>query len=469
MLTLTRLKQSLAISMPLSKSLLCAISVVIFSSQANASGAPGGFEESLKLAIKNDLGLKKALYQYQATQQEDDISFSNLLPSITFNALYQYENSDNIYTDEGSTSFNPDLERSGGELDDYYWRVNLRQPLFDYSSYKGYQRDKAFVEAAKFRYERAEQELVYRVAQQYLSVLFASQSVYLNQDKLQALELKLKQETRTQELGVGNRLNVLRATSSRDLARSELLASQSELKDAKTLLRNITGDDIKIQPSWIENGHKLNPILLAGNESEWITTIHNNANIKEAKSNIQKQEYGVSAREAQHLPTLSFNLSYLDRTSEDDFRTREDFIASVEFSMPLYSGGRISANVKKAESELLASQVDLDYLLSEKTQLVQLSYNRLISFKDRLNALIESEVSSRTLLEAAERQQALNLGSQIEVLEARTQLVDIQIQFAKTLNDYLLADLNLRLETGQLNQSRLETYDRLFTEAATED
>ncbi|MCZ2720972.1 TolC family protein [Marinomonas sp. 15G1-11] len=431
-------------------------------STTNASSIPNGFEEALEAATNNDPSLRKAFYQYQATQQEGDISFANLLPDIRLTAGYQYEDSDNIYTDENSSSYDPDLPRSGGELVDYYWRLSLRQPLFDYSSYQGYKRDLAYVEEARFRYERAEQELVYRVAEQYLSVLFASQSVFLNQEKLEALELKLTQETRTQELGVGNKLNVLRATSSRDLARSDLLNSQSQLKDAKTLLQNMTGLDIQIPESWIQNGHKLNPDLLVGDEDEWITTIHNNANIKQAKSSIRKQEYGVSAREAQHLPTLSFNLSYLDKASDDDLRTREDLVAALEFSMPIYSGGRIQANIRKAAAELLAVQVDLEYLLSEKTQLVQLSYNRLISFKDRLNALIASEESSRALLEAAERQQTLNLGDQIEVLEARTQLVDIQIQFAKTLNDYLLADLNLRLETGQLDHSRLEKYDSLF-------
>lgn len=433
---------------------------------ASASTIANGFEETLLDALQNDPMLKKAYYQYQAQQQEDEISFANLLPDIRLNAAYQYEDSDNIYTDVNSSSYDPDLERSGGELDDYYWKLSLRQPLFDYSSYEGYQRDKALIKESEYRYRRAEQELIYRVAERYLSVLLASQKVYLNQEKLESLELKLTQELRTQELGIGNQLNVLRVTSSRDLAKSDLLRSQSELKDAKTLLQNMTGNDANIPQEWVKNGHSLNPNFISGKENDWLGNIYNNLSVKEAQSSIEKQEHNVAARKALHLPTVTFNLSYLDRVSEDDQRTRQDLVASVELNVPIYSGGRTQANIKKAVAEYQASQIDLDYLVSDKTQQIQLAYNRLLSFKDRLNALIESEKSSEALLEAAERQQSLSLGDQVAVLEARTQLVDIRLQFAQTLNDYLLSDLSLLLETGKLDNTRLETYDSLFEMAA---
>jgi len=432
----------------------------------NAATIANGFEETLLDALQNDPKLKKAYYQYQSQQQEDDISFANLLPDIRLNAAYQYEDSDNIYTDVNSSSYDPDLERSGGELDDYYWKLSLRQPLFDYSSYKGYQRDKALIKESEYRYQRAEQELIYRVADQYLSVLLASQKVYLNQEKLEALELKLIQELRTQELGIGNKLNVLRVTSSRDLAKSDILRSQSELKDAKTLLQNVTGHTVNIPQKWVQNGHSLIPNFISGKESDWLAEIYSNLSVKEAQSSIEKQEHNVAARKAAHLPTVSFNLSYYDRVSDDDQRTREDLVASIELNVPIYSGGRTQANIKKAEAEYQASQIDLDYLVSDKTQQIQLAYNRLLSFKDRLNALVESEKSSAALLEAAERQQSLSLGDQVAVLEARTQLVDIRLQFAQTLNDYLLSDLSLLLETGKLDNSRLATYDNLFEMAA---
>lgn len=126
-----------------------------------------------------------------------------MLPDIRLSSSYQYEDSDNIYTDEGSSSYDPDLARSSGQLVDSMWRVSLRQPLFNYSAYQNYQRGLAVAEASEYRYQRSEQELIYRVSERFIGVLLAAQQVYLNQQKLDALELKKAQAERAKQLGVG--------------------------------------------------------------------------------------------------------------------------------------------------------------------------------------------------------------------------------------------------------------------------
>jgi outer membrane protein len=421
-----------------------------------------GFEAAFQAALTHDPGLQQAYWINQSYQEDDDISVAKLRPDIRLAASYLYENSDNIYTEEDSSFYDPDQERSSGELVDYLWRVSLRQPVFDYSLWEEYQGSKASTSAAEFRYQRERQELIYRVAEQFLFVLLAAQEVFLNEQKLDALTLKKAQVERAQALGIGDQLSILSVNANRDLARSDLLQAKSDLSDARTKLANLVGIEINFPPHWIGSSKRISPDLLSGSEESWLENVVNNLNVKEAQASIRQAEHNLTASKGQHYPTVDLSLSYLDRTSEDEFRTRKDAIAAIELSMPLYSGGSTQASVRKARAKLEASQAALDNVLAEKIQQVKLSYNRLLSYKDRLAALAESRESGKGYLEAAERQLSLNLTDQVTVLDARTQLVDTQLRFAETLMNYLLADLILRLETGFLDEARLRDYDRLF-------
>jgi len=424
-----------------------------------------GFAETFNAAIIYDPQLKRTYWTYQAEQEETELGFSRLLPDIRLSAVYQYEDSDNIYTDVESSYYDPDQERSGGKLEDKYWRFNLRQPLFDVPAYQNYQRSKAVAQASGYRYKRSEQELIYRVAERYLSVLLAAQQVYLNQQKLDALELKMRQVERSKELGIGAQLQVLHVKSSRDLARSDLLQAKSQLSDAKTLLSNLTGVDVNFPERWIGSSDTITPGLLTSTQEEWLEGVNNNLSVKEAQARMNQEKHNLASSKGEHYPTLNLNLSYLDRTSEDNFRSRKDAVAAIELNVPLYSGGQTQAKVRKARARVLASKAELGYIIAEKEQQIKLSYNRLLSFKERLMALAESRQSGKGYLEAAERELSLNLSDQVNVLDARTKLVDTQLQIAQTLNDYLLSDLILRLEAGRLNQERLHDYDQLFNSA----
>ncbi len=441
---------------------LCTSLSSSLSTAAESQTALEGFFDTYKAAELHDPRLRKALRSHQAEQEEANIRFGALLPDIRATGNYQYEDSDNIYTDEDSSFYNEGQSRSGGQLIDHSWTVSIRQPLFDYPAVEDYRSSKALVKASSYSYQREQQELIYRVSEHYLKVLLAAQQVYLNQQKLEALELKRSQVERAKELQVSDQLSLLHAKANRDIAKSDLLQAKSNLTDAKTLLSNITGRATQLPEHWANISYHVNPDLIAGTMEEWLKNVSNNMNVKAAHARTVMEQRSLLARKADHLPRVSLNLSHRDRQSEDEFRTRTDSIASVEVTMPLYSGGRVQAGARKAKARLLASQAELDYVRAEKEQQVKLSYNRLSAFKERLSALAESRESSKGYLEAAERQQSLKLNDQVTVLEARTQLLDTQIQFAKTLNDYLLADLILRLETGSLDQKRLHDYDQLF-------
>ena len=443
-----------------------AISIPIQENQRKAKqNEEFGFADTLEAAFAFDPQLKQAYWNYQAEKEEEEIAFAGLLPNVRLNAGHQYEDSDNVYTDDGSGFFDPNQKRSTGKLTDNYWRASLSQPLLDYASYQNFQRGKSVAQTAGYRYQRAEQELIYRVTERYITVLLSAQQVFLTQQKLDALNQKKTQVERALELGVGDKIETLYVKSERDLSNVDLLQAKSDLVDAKTLLSNLTGFDVKFPERWIGSSRTVNPSLLTGTQADWLQSINSNYSVKAAQTKIQQEQHSLAASKAGHYPVLDLNLHYLDRRSDDDFRTRKDAVAALELSIPLYSGGQTNSETRRARARVLASEAELEFTITEKEQQIKLNYDRMVSYKERLIALADSRESGKIYLEAAERQVSLNLSDQVNVLDAQTALVDTLLKITQTLRDYLLADLILRLESGQLDKNYLKEYDNLFNNA----
>lgn len=427
-----------------------------------------GFAQALEFAKQNDPELKYAFYSYKADQEADDQSLSQLLPQISASSSYRYSLVDDYYTEFKNQGTNPEQvetnpARYDEEQDDYSFQLRLQQSLINVAAWKGYNSSKESVKSAEFTYSRAEQELIYRLSQAYLQALLAGQQVYINQEKLEALQLKLEQTQRMDELGVGDRLSVLKVASSRDIAKSDLLQAKSEYEDAKAQLDIITGTHVELPQSWLEQGQQVIPNLQKGSQSDWMNKVLDNTQILAEMANVRSQELLAASRSAQHLPTLDFTLTAIDRHAEDIYEDSTNYVASVDLTIPIYSGGQTSSRARQAEASYNAAQARYEKTLSDVKQTVKLAYAQLNSYRGRLLALDESRKSSQAFLEAAERQADLSLSSQVDVLEARTELYDVRLKFAQTLADYLLSDLNLLLETGQLTEHTLEQYDELFS------
>lgn len=428
----------------------------------SASAQEADFQAALVLAKTHDPEFEFARQRFLSEQEEDEIALSNLLPSISLEGIHREQRVDDVYTDSSSSFYSVDLARSDKHQSDSTLRLNVRQPLVDVAAWKGYKRDQVATEQSKFVYLRAEQEITYRLATAYLEALLAEQKTHIYKEKLTTLKLKVGQETRRLELGVGDRLSVLRMQASRDLAKSDLLEANSALDDARTRLENITGKRVEIPSAWVKTTYQAFPVLSTGTLEDWTAKTADNAQVLAEFASVRRAELDLSAKKAQHLPTLGFNLSASRDYSDDVFKESTDLVATFNLNVPLYTGGRVLALTRRAEADHLAARAQYEKSQSDTTQIVKLAFNRLTSYKERLDALDASRKSSQAFLTAAEREVSLNLASQVDVLEMRDDLYDVQLEFATTMTEYLVAELDLRLETGMLDSKVLGQFDQFF-------
>lgn len=416
-------------------------------------------------ALEHDPQLRTAYKEFLADQEETALARSRFLPEVSFSAGYRYEDSDNIYTDPDSGFYDPNMERSSGRLGDDYLRLNVSQRLFDWKIVGESRRARAYVSESELRYTQAQQQLVLRIGEAFLDALYRAQQVHLSENRLEALEFKYSQVRRQHELGIGDRLDMLEVQAHRDMASADLVQAQSLLRDARTRVESITGTPLDIPSAWLEAAHLVEPFPQSSELDLWIEQVTNNLEYRISQLRTEQTRASLSSAKAERYPTINLSLSYEERSSDDPFRERNDKVASLDLSVPLYRGGWTSAQVRRNSAKLQANMARVDATIDEATQQIKIAHARVASLAERLRALSQSRQSSELYLQAAERGEVLNLRSQVEVLDARARLVDVQLQLAEALNQYLQADLELHYHIGSLMPERMRDYDTLFTSA----
>jgi len=441
------------------------IVIALLLSPKLASGNELTFYDAVESAMTHDAEYRAAKSTFEASKEDIAIARSALLPQVTLSASYSYEDSTNIYTDQDSSYYDPDQPRSSGELNDTFWQLSLNQPLVDFSGRRRLKASYAGVDAAHYRFLKAEQDLVYRTTEHYLNVLYKAQLVYLNQNIHDALTLKYEQAKRKTALGVGDELESLEVEARRDLAQTDYLKAKSDLEDEQTKLNIITGLQFTPPVKWIKNAHHITPPMVNESEDEILTKALDNNDYQESVARVQQADLTQSANNALHYPTLSLGVRYSERESDDPFRDSENLVASVNFNLDLYGGGKTSAYIRQSLAQHQAQKANAESILSDTKQKISLAHARKRNISERLQALKRSAQSSQRYLDAAERGLDLNLRSQVDVLDARTQMLDVQLRLAEALNQYLLADLQLQYQIGKLSADYINFYDELFKQA----
>ncbi|MBZ0329370.1 TolC family outer membrane protein [Halomonas sp. ANAO-440] len=406
-------------------------------------------------ALEHDAQLSRQRFELEATEQEVPIARSHLLPDVSASASYLWQDSTNIQTSPEDFDLDQPAQRPG-EIDETFWQVQLRQPLFSLERWRGMERARAQVGVAELDLALAERELALQVSEAYVNAYLSSRKLGLLEAQQEALELQAHQAQRAFDLGVGDRINLLEASSRMDQAIADAVLAENELDDALNELERLTG----VSPDF--GSTQLGDLSAAdvqqdwGDEADWMERIGNNLSVLRALAERQATDSDTRVRRGGYYPELDLSLSYSDRDSHDELRTSEDYRASLELSVPIYRGGRTRASVRQGELRTMASQEALDNERNLARQEVRHRLRSLNGSVRRLDALNRAIESSELFLQAAERGEQLGLRDLVDVLDARASLYDQRIQFVDTLGRYVLDRLVLHSAVGALGSEDLE-------------
>ncbi len=437
------------------KNILVLSLIVVTSSVTSAVFATTSLMDVYHLAQKNDAILAQATAQYEAQQQGVLIARSPLLPQITADGVFGNNNS----------SIN------SGDVTTKNLSITLNQSLYNPESRARYQQSKYQQRQSSYTLQATQQDLIIRTADIYFAVLLAQANLELFVATEQANKTQWERAQVSADVGMASKVDVLQAKSSYDLSRSDRILAENDLDVAYEKLLKLTGQELKqlkkLKTVSLNTYLPKNNIKIEQWESE--AKSNNLAVLKlEQSANIAAEE--ISVQRSAHWFNIGLQARYsrvdysnYNNTVARVFSDKNDLYIGAYVSLPIYSGGRVSAKVSEARSNLNSANEGLRYAREQASLDARIQARNVARGHILVDALREAVKSNDAFLEAAEEGHKVGLKSLLEVLTARSNKFKARRDLTRSMHNVILSGLRLEGAAGNLTPEDLIRYDAILS------
>ncbi len=400
--------------------------------------------EIYKLALNNDAELMIAKSELESLKQNLPLASSTKLPQIYFAASA-------TKNDENSSL--PALDE---QQDILTYSITLQQSIYNGEIWAQVDATEASIITAETNFMATQQNLIVRVTEAYFNILSAQDTVEFVEAEKNAIGRQLEQAKKRFEVGLIAITDVKEAQASYDLSLSSEIIADNALDNEREALQLIIGQPLSepIAPL----GEDINLLIPKPNEEKnWVDqALKYNLTLLSAQSNLKTANENRNLARAGHSPTLDLIASYADTSikSNTDYDT-EDLSVSIQLSVPLYTGGQISAAVKQAELNYSTAK---NNLLLQKRLTIQQTNNAHLAVESgigQVNALQQALVSTNAAMEATEAGFDVGTRTSVDVLISLRETYRSKRDYASSRYAFLVNTLKLKQAAGLLNEDDL--------------
>src|SRR5258706_7837852 len=418
-------------------------------SQADGEPWKLTLDKAVSLALRQNPSAQIAGLQAAEALQDKNIARAGLLPQVdlqTTDAIRRV----NLQEQLGGAIPFPGIQGHVGPLNVFHAGPSFGTPVFDLTLWNRYRSARDLANASKATSLSTREQVILLVVSQYIGTLRAMATVEASQSRVDLAQALYDQAADLQKEGVGTGIDTLRANVELQNEKQRLIEAEN---DRETSLYGL---------SRLLNLDPRQKIELADSLSFFDTPQPDvNASIEDALSarqewkSIEAQEksakFEKQASQYQRLPSLRFdgNWAYYGSTSNSGIPTYQ---YQVSANVPLFTGGRIRAEIVKADLELpkidqqkaeLRNQIALDV----KTSLLNLQSARSEVQVANLGVQLAKE-------EVAQARDRFNAGvaNNIEVIQAQDSLARANDNQIAALYRFNQARADLARSVGQMEK-----------------
>lgn len=339
--------------------------------------------------------------------------------------------------------------------------LNLTQPLWHSASRHAVTQAEDSQGQAHHQLAATEQDLVARLMTTWFDAMAARDTIFFSDEQIKATRLQLDIFQRGLSLGVNNEVQRDDASSKYEQALAEKVGAESDYQTKLAAIEQLAGDLPHFAPPilaltseqplfgilesvdlWLSKAAAQNPAVLAAEQA-----------LAAARQEIQKQQ-------AQHQPTVDLvaSIAKNDQADAGNFPGQSGYKTSqyslgVQVSIPLYSGGTLTAKVREAVA--LASKAEFDLDAARRTAALQVkqAWAGARSSMGKIVAGRQAVTAAKTALSAALIGKANGLKTALEELQAKQQLAAARRDQLRAMYDNIVSFSKLRAATGEANDS----------------
>ncbi|OHV10605.1 TolC family outer membrane protein [Kushneria phosphatilytica] len=413
-------------------------------------------------ALINNADLAASRAGYSSTREGEAIARGDLLPQVTASGSMTRYNIDSQQSSSATSGLGNGGTGLGGNDNHYSSRsvqVEATQALFDATNW--YQLEAAKRETAQEALSLAgdRQQLLYNVAEAYFNVLRAKEQLDTLRAEERAVASELRQARQQFDVGTVAATDVYEAQATYDQTRSERIAQESTLQVNFERLEQLTGQQYASIDGLADNLPIKNPE--PASRDAWVDMASTqNLDLKAARAGIEVARSNLDTSRAGHLPTLSAFANYQwgdstnDQLDNDDDRQTQ---VGIQASVPIYSGGSTSAQVRQSTYSLEQSQYQAESSLRSAVQNVRSYFASVVNDVLTVQARQRSIQSNRASLEATRSGYEVGTRNIVDVLDAQQNLYSAIYDYADARYNYITDLLSLRQSAGILDVGTIQT------------
>ena len=357
------------------------------------------------------------------------------------------------------------------------WSATLRlsQTIFDGVKLVNYKAGELYDLKADIDAADAEQSLIVRATEAYLSYLQAKNKVTYAQAEIAALNSQSKEVQQRFDVGL-IAITDLRETQARnDFSAAQLLLAEHEFESAKDILNEIFGGNVGSLPDF-----KADMVLATPEPNDldqWISAgLSNNLQRKRLQVDGQLAAGNIKRQKAKYLPVVMATAEYV-HTDADVFANgtfisggeSTDRRIGVNVNIPLYTGGRTRSQLREAN----AKELEVQQQLESNKRSVQRSIRS--NFRGTVTAIRQTEALQKALESSDVALDAINAGYDAgtrtitDVLNAKRDVLKAQRDYSDARYDYVNSMVALLRSAGTLTPQHVLALNSQLTDNGLAD
>ena len=406
-------------------------------------------DQAVGLALKQNPTAQIAILQAAQSEQDKNIARADLLPQASAKISDEAQKVNLLAEFGGRTPF-PGFPKTLGPYQVFSAGPSVSAPVFDLTLWRRYQAAQSTLSASKSTGLSTREQVILLVVSQYIGTLRAVANVEASQSRVSLAQALYDQAADLQKEGVGTGIDTLRANVELQNEKQRLIEAENDRETSLFGLSRLLNLDPR---QAIELADSLSFFdtpqpevetsleLALAERQEW----------KSLGAQIKAAEFEKKASQDSRLPSLRFDgdFTYVGTSGSTTLPT---YTYEASVNMPLFTGGRIRAEVVRADLEIKKLEQQKEDLRNQIALDVKTALLNLQSARNEVQvANLGVQLSKEEVDQARDRFKA-GVANNIEVIQAQDSLARANDNQIAALYRFNQARADLARSIGQMEK-----------------
>ncbi len=313
----------------------------------------------------------------------------------------------------------------------------------------------ADVLAGRENLRRVEAQVLVSVIQAYADVRRDQEVLRIRQENVNVLTRQLQESQARFDVGEVTRTDVAQSQARLAQAQASLQSAQAQISISRATYATLVGQN----PGELAPEPSLAYLLPSDPDQAYQTAEQFNPQLRAQQFAEQASRARVAGARAERMPQVSAQISVAQRGVVDPFEPEDRFgrayTATINASVPLFSGGLTSSRVRQAVERNTADRITVEGVRRNVLQGVTQFWSQLIAARATIASSEEQVRAARIAAEGTRQEQQVGLRTTIDVLNAEQELRQAELNAVSSRRDEYVAAANVLATMGRLEGRNL--------------